>query len=72
MSKYAIVPIENVCKIKQTYLIANPSTWQLEKGDTIYGGLEDQNFTNDQIVEIQNLGGQIFENAYDFLDWQQS
>lgn len=51
------------------YSIATPATWQFEKDGIMYGGVEEQFFSPEQIAEIESLGGQVFNNANEFLNW---
>lgn len=69
MNQYGYIPLENASLLKEAYTVANPSTWQFQKNEVYYGGVEENEFTEAQKNEIIALGGQWFETAQDFLNW---
>jgi hypothetical protein len=69
MSYYGAIPIEKTYLLVQNYSIANPLTWQFEKANKLYGGVEDNIFSEAQKQEIQNLDGVWFASAAEFLEW---
>lgn len=71
-SQYGYIPLNKVPEIQQQYSIADPSTWTFEKAGELYGGLEENAFSDLQKAEIIALGGQWFESADAFLVWLNS
>ena len=72
MSQYAFIPLNRVSEITETFGIADPSTWKFEKDGVQYGGVEEVIFTTQQKAQIENLGGQWFEDKTSFCAWLES
>lgn len=66
---YGYIPIANANKLKESYTIATPATWQFTKGEELYGGVEEIVFTEAQKNELEELGGGWFEGKEGFLEW---
>lgn len=69
MSQYAILPILRANELHETYSIATPQTWQITKGENLFGGVEENVFNDAQKSEIEALGGQWFNDAIEFNNW---
>lgn len=67
--EYAYIPAENKHHVQLHYSIASPDTWSFEKDGEQYCGMEENEFTEEQMLEIVSLGGECFESAADFLQW---
>jgi hypothetical protein len=68
-NQYGCVPINCASELKQQYSIATPATWRFEKGAAMYGGVEENIFSQPQKDEITVLGGRWFATAADFIAW---
>jgi hypothetical protein len=69
---YGYIPIENANRLKESYTIATPATWRFERGEELFGGVEESVFSDAQKAELEALGGGWFEYACDFIDWLSS
>jgi hypothetical protein len=68
-NQYGYIPSNKVHLLQEEYSIANPTTWQFQKEEITYGGVEENEFSHAQKDEIIALGGQWFATAQDFLTW---
>lgn len=68
-NQYGYVPIDKVSELKQTYSIADPTTWTFEKNGQMFGGVEEVVFTDAQKTELIAYGGSWFSNSAEFLNW---
>jgi len=68
-SEYGYIPAINRQNVQLSYSIASPDTWQFEKDGEQYCGMEENEFSEEQILEITSLGGECFANADEFLQW---
>lgn len=70
MSQYGYIPINQIGNSTIHYSIVGPNDgWQFEKQGQVYAGLEEIIFTQAQKEEIENLGGEWFENSSSFVAW---
>lgn len=74
MHQYGYIPLAAAGHLKQTYSLADPTTWVFERDEggpapVPYGGVEEVAFSPAQQAELLALGGGWFPSAAAFQAW---